>query len=341
MLTSGGRALKIESPGLLTISPVKLRPLREHEVLVSVRYVGICGSDVKLFSGRYEGPHVYPLVPGHEWVGEIIAKGAGVQKFSVGERVTGECSIYCGQCQFCREINEDLCTSVKKHGISANGFAADYVIVNQSSLHSLKDCEMSDVIACLIEPAAVVMKGIDKATAHMDPHDVLILGAGTLGILATMIIKSKPNAKVMIVDINETRLQIARELGADQVVAMDMKLMPAHVGRGSFDLVVETSGFSDVGEVINHTVKPGGSVLFFSQPKVSFSTDLFVSKMVNIFGNIGGTGKFREAIELLDSKGSEIVRLITNVIELGEFPQIYSQDESVVTRGCKTILKVK
>ena len=128
------KGLVITTPGSLKLLDLAEPQPKADEVLVRVSHVALCGSDVKLYLGQYTAPHKYPIQIGHEWVGEVVSTGDPESKWHPGDIVTGDCSLFCGDCSYC-STNKNHCFSVEKKGITVDGACSQYICVNTAHLY--------------------------------------------------------------------------------------------------------------------------------------------------------------------------------------------------------------
>src|SRR5690348_10350482 len=176
------KAIVIESPGQIRLAEMTLPAPGPDEVLIRSRAVGICGSDVELYQGtRPEGFYCYPLVPGHEWSGEVAAIGERVRGLSVGDRVVAEGILSCGICRNCRTGLTNLCEAgYDEIGFTRPGGMAEYVAVPARLVHTLPP-ESSLEEAALLEPTAVVVHGFLRAQPRAG-GTVVVIGDGNIGL---------------------------------------------------------------------------------------------------------------------------------------------------------------
>ncbi|WP_270561778.1 alcohol dehydrogenase catalytic domain-containing protein [Bacteroides cellulosilyticus] len=156
--------------------------LDEDEVLVEIDRISLCGSDLKLYNGCYNAPSLYPIVIGHEWAGKTIITGNKVTKVKVGDKVTGDCSIYCGKCPECN-IDKNICRNIEKYGITRNGFGQKYKIVPERYLYKSSHILENKYLA-LTECFSVALHAIKKMKliANAQNDEILIIGGGSIGV---------------------------------------------------------------------------------------------------------------------------------------------------------------
>jgi D-arabinose 1-dehydrogenase-like Zn-dependent alcohol dehydrogenase len=195
------------------VAPPSLEP---HEVLVRVRYVGICGTDLKIRAGRM-GLDVLPLIMGHEVAGEVAEVGSGVQGVEPGDRVTVHFYVTCGRCQFCRVGRDTLCVDVRQHGFSLAGGFAEYM-----KTPALNLCQVPEQVplerACILADAVATSYHAVTRRAQVRPgQTVALVGVGGVGLHALQMAKLA-GGWVIAVDVSASRLELAQTLGADVLV---------------------------------------------------------------------------------------------------------------------------
>ena len=231
------RALVYPSPGEAVIHDIDLPVPGPGEVLVRSRVVGVCHSDLELLAGRYIIPISYPIIPGHEWAGEVAEAGPGVTGLAEGDRVVGECVVGPGG---------------RDHfGFSISGAAAEYFTVRAEWLHKLPP-SMTFTQGALVEPFTVAYAAV--RAAGVDPSDrVAVLGAGPIGLLAAMAAAGR-NASVTVIEPRADRRAKALGVGAAHVLdpaAEDLAGQAAELTGGDlFDVVIESAGHPDRKSVV-------------------------------------------------------------------------------------------
>ena len=212
------KAIIIESPDQVRLAEMALPAPGPGEVLIRSRAVGICGSDVELYQGtRPEGFYRYPLVPGHEWSGEVAAIGEQVRWLSMGDRVVAESILSCGTCRNCRVGLTNLCEAgYDEIGFTRPGGLAEYVVVPARLVHRLpRDASFQE--AALLEPTAVVAQAFLGA-APRAAETVVVIGDGTIGLLAVQVLHLFSPAALILAGSHDERLAIGRRLGATHTI---------------------------------------------------------------------------------------------------------------------------
>lgn len=236
------------------------------DVIIKVKAVGICGSDISRYNKL--GPYVEGMIFGHEFAGEVAEVGSGVEDIKVGDRVAGCPTFYCGECASCQKGELARCEKLTVIGAIHPGSYAEFVKLPAENIVPIPDNVDYDT-ASMIEPSAVVVHGFNRTT--IQPGDeVAVMGCGNIGLLAIQWAKIFGAKKVYAIDIDDEKLQIAKEVGADVLINSLEK--PAHEqilehtnGQG-VDLAVESAGSPITSAQVFALPKKGGEVVFLGIP---------------------------------------------------------------------------
>lgn len=203
------------APKEITFREVDIPEPGPDQVLVKIKRIGVCGSDIHVFHGMH--PYTkYPVTQGHEVSGKIVKLGQYVSNLQVGQRVTIEPQVFCGRCHPCLHGKYNLCENLKVMGFQTVGTASEYFAVDASKITPLPE-GMSYNEGAMIEPLAVTVHA-GKRFADMKGAKVAVLGAGPIGILLSQAVKALGAAEVTITDISEKRLELAKSVGADYAI---------------------------------------------------------------------------------------------------------------------------
>ena len=200
------------SPGVIEFHEVEKPSAGKGQILLKVMKIGICGSDIHVYHGKHPFTP-YPVTQGHEVSCMVEELGEGVEGFHVGQKVTVEPQVYCGECYPCRHGKYNLCEHLKVMGFQTTGLASHYFAVDASKVTPLPD-EMSFDQGAMIEPAAVTVHAARRA-GDLTGKKVAVLGAGPIGILVAQSVKAFGAEAVMITDVSDYRLEVAKKCGAD------------------------------------------------------------------------------------------------------------------------------
>lgn len=205
---------EITAPGAIRYTEVPVPEVGSGQVLIRIRRIGICGSDIHVYHGKH--PYVkYPVSQGHEVSGEVVAVGEGVSDLSVGAKVTIEPQVYCGRCYPCTHGKHNLCEDLKVLGFQTMGAGSEFFVAEAVKVVALPE-GMSLDEGAMIEPLAVTVHAC-KRSGDITGKSTMVLGAGPIGILLCQTLKAFGAARVMMTDISDYRLQLAKQCGADHV----------------------------------------------------------------------------------------------------------------------------
>jgi L-iditol 2-dehydrogenase len=296
------------------------------EVLVRVRAVAICGSDVHGYTGT-TGRRIPPVVMGHEASGVIEAVGQGAEAWATGTRVTFDSIAWCGDCRPCRMGRTNLCETRQTFGVSTpafrrDGAMAEYVVVPQRLLHRLPDTVSFDAGA-MVEPAAVAMHA--ARISGIEPGDlVVVVGAGLIGNLAMQAARTLGAAAVAIADLQPERLELAGRLGADIVINSTAgeaaTFLEQATGRRAADVVLEAVGIQATVDLATSLTRPGGSLTLVGnvQPRIEQDLQGIVSGELTIRGSAASAGEYPDCIERIADGRLRVAELISRVQPLAE-----------------------
>jgi len=315
--------------------------LAGSQVLVRTHAVGLCGSDMGLYLGTYEGPKNYPIYFGHEWSGVVEAVGPKVTRLRPGDKVTGDCSLYCGACEFCGR-DRNLCQRIEKFGITVDGASRQYFSQEERYVYRADPAADLDLVA-LSEPLAVSAHAA-RRVAEMRPelkHErVLVLGGGTIGLACLFALKYIESCEhVELYDLVQARVAKAVELGAhppgDVLAAGGGGESPGLPGRDSYgglyaghgyDVIFETSGAAPSFTRAVDLMRPLGTVMAIGFiPLVQFSLKQVTFKAGRIMGSIGGTGEFERVLDFTLHHPDVAGQLITHRLPFEACDQAFDQ----------------
>jgi threonine dehydrogenase-like Zn-dependent dehydrogenase len=320
------RAFVITAPGEGALQEVDPPVAMPGEVVIDVQRAGICGTDAELFSGHMqylqEGRTSYPVRIGHEWMGTVSSVGDGVGRRWIGRRVTGDTMLGCGDCRRCRGGRHHVCEFRTELGILGRpGALAEQVAIPEIALHELPD-EVSDVQGALVEPGGGALRAV-RAAALRPGDRVLVLGPGTIGVLAAMFARAM-GAEVHLMGHADRSLPFAATLGFDGVwTAETLPDLP-------WDAVIDASGAPELPARAVQLVEPGKRVVYIGlagSPSLMDSREL-VLKDVTAVGILGASAGLSGAIDAYARGEVDPAPLVAAVVRLedlapalgGEFP---------------------
>lgn len=310
------KAITYESLGEVQTSELADPKPAAEEVLIQVHASGICHTDIDILHGRY-GSSTFPLVPGHEYAGEIVAVGDGVKQFKEGQRVVVDPNIHCGECRACKKGLTNLCDKLGAYGVTVNGGFAQYSAVNKNNIVLMPN-DLSYGVAALAEPVGCVLNGLDAfETDSLD--SALIFGAGPIGMLMALALRTKGVNDVTMADIDESRLVLAESFGLKAVAANSTDLAKL---EKSIDLVVDATGVPSVAEGLINYAANGGNVLFFGVcppgETIAVSPHDVFRRQIRIAGTHSLNHNIPEALKTIEQIGPDIDRLVSHRVALSE-----------------------
>lgn len=254
------KALVIEAEDKFTYKDVPVPEIKDDEVLVKVRACGICGSDIPRVMNK--GVHFYPIIVGHEFAGDVVKIGSSVKTAGVGQRVTAAPLIPCGTCPECQKGNPAMCTHYSFIGSRQDGAMAEYVAVPARNLVPIAD-SVSYEQGAAIEPITVALHGIERAGVMEGGKSALVYGCGTIGMLTIQCLKAKGIERVYAIDIDEHKLEIAKKLGAYEVINSGKVDVAEYFNEhGKVDFAFETAGVNFLQAQIIELVNKRGKVVY-------------------------------------------------------------------------------
>jgi L-iditol 2-dehydrogenase len=327
------KSLLLSSYNNLEIAEMPVPAIGDGEVLVRVEACGICGSDVHGYDGG-SGRRIPPIVMGHEAAGTVASIGNGVTGFAVGDRVTFDSTVYCGECAFCRRGEVNLCDNRQVIGVSCgdyrrHGAFAEYVSVPQRIVYRLP-AGIAFSEAAMLEAASVALHAV-RVSELKGGETALVIGAGMIGLLTLQAAHALGCAKVLIADVDETRLKLAREVGADATLLgsgedLTSEVMKRTDGRG-VDITYEAVGRNETVATAIDCTRKGGTVTLIGniRPEVTLPLQKVVSRQLRLQGSCASSGEYPQAIELIASGKIKVGPLITAVAPLEDGPRWFSR----------------
>jgi threonine 3-dehydrogenase len=263
-----------------------------NDVLIRVRKSAICGTDVHIYNWDEWAQKAIPvpMVTGHEFVGEVVAVGSAVDEYKPGERVSGEGHIVCGHCRNCRAGRGHLCRNTRGVGVNRPGSFGEYVVLPQHNVIRIPD-DVPDEIAAIFDPLGNAVH--TALSFDLVGEDVLVTGAGPIGIMAALVAQCVGARKVVITDINPYRLDLARKLGIRYAIDSSktgLNQVMADIGMTEgFDVGLEMSGAPPAMRGMLESMNNGGKIAMLGIPSTGFEIDwnMVIFKMLHLKGIYG------------------------------------------------------
>jgi len=332
------KALLLTDYKKLAVTEMPMPQVAEDEVLVRVRACGICGSDIHGYDGS-TGRRIPPLVMGHEAAGVIERIGGAVATFKPGDRVTFDSTVSCGNCDFCRQGQVNLCDNRMVLGVSCgdyrrHGAFAEYVSVPERILYRLPD-NLPFERAALIEAVSIAVHAVGRHVPKPD-DTVLVVGSGMIGVLVIQVLRARGCRNIVAVDVDNEKLALAKRLGAARTVNPKESEIP----KGA-DASFEVVGRPDTVMAAITSVRKGGTVVLIGNlsPRVELPLQDVVSRELSVLGSCASSGEIPECIELLASGVVDVDPLVSLKAPLEDGPALFERLHSGDGRLMKVILQ--
>jgi len=315
--------------------------IKPDEVLIRVKACGICGSDVHGMDGS-TGRRIPPLVMGHEAAGVVAEIGSEVQNVRQGDRVTFDSTVYCGRCFYCRQGRVNLCDNRLVLGVSCedyrrHGAFAEYVAVPQRIVYPLPD-SLSFEHAALIEALSVAVHAVGLTPILLDSTAVVV-GSGMIGLLVIQCLRLA-GCRIFAVDIDDARLKLALQLGAEEVLNPKTSDVPNRIrqwtsGRGA-DIGLEVVGATDPLKTALASVRKGGALILVGNfsPKVELPLQSVVAREIKVLGSCASAGEYPVCIDLLARGAIQVEPFISARAPLTEgvkwFDRLYHKEPGLM-----------
>jgi D-arabinitol dehydrogenase (NADP+) len=312
----------IPKPNEMILSQREIPVPGSGEVLIQVMASGICGTDLHIYRGEYLGD--YPVIPGHEFSGIVAATGGQVQRFSTGDRVAVEPNIACDNCFHCLNNRQNFCLNWQAIGVTLPGGMQQYVLVPEKAVFDVDDLPFEH--AAFVEPLSCVVHGIERARIRLG-DTVAILGAGPIGCLLLQMARLQGAARITMLESNPGRADLARQLGADQVMTHLGDLLP-----DTYDVVIDATGAIAVMNRSIDFARHGGTVLLFGVPPAGKKLELdafrIFQKGLTLLSSYTSVRNSLQAIQLLQTGQIQVEPLISHRLPLRELSSALEWIES-------------
>jgi 2-desacetyl-2-hydroxyethyl bacteriochlorophyllide A dehydrogenase len=322
------RAAVITSPGQVEVTTVPDPTPGPRDVVIAVAGCGICGTDLHILEGEFAP--TLPVVPGHEFAGEVVEVGRDVTEVAMGDQVAVDPSLYCGECYYCRRGRGNLCERWNAIGVTTSGGAADLAVAPVANCFRL-GTGIATADAALVEPLSCAVRGFDVLQPQLGDH-YLIYGAGTMGLMMMELAKRAGAASVSMVDLNPARLKTAQLLGCSATVASADELDRP---RG-WDVVIDCTGVVAAIEDGLTRVGRGGTFQQFGvsneKAVARFEPYRIYNQEIRIVGSMAVLHSFERAGELLEAGFLRPDVMISDRFDLEDYPKALEQFKQGVGR---------
>jgi L-iditol 2-dehydrogenase len=328
--------------GFVELAEVPEPDLAPGTVLLATGAAGICGSDLKILHGNFQG-YIVPVVMGHEFAGTIESVGSGVEGLSPGDRVVSETHAYvCNECRYCRTGIYNLCPKRRAFGYGTDGAFTELVRVRKEIIHRLPD-NIPTKEGALMEPLSVSLNAMTRNSRVSPGESVLIIGPGPIGLLCQQVAMLSGGRVTMVgTERSRQRLALAEKLGAEATMTDGELQSGLEQGRykSAFDVVVAAAGNAATLETAMMAARPAGKVIVVGETveNASFPMSLIEKKNLSVQGSFSHNWPvWEDAISLVKNGQVDVRSLITHEYDLSHWKDAFDMVESRV--GIKVLLR--
>ena len=316
----------------------------DHEIMIKVSYIGICGSDIHAYYGKH--PFIScPITMGHEFSGEVVAVGKDVKGIEIGELITAMPQIFCSECEPCKAGRYNICDTLEVIGCQTPGAACDYFVVDAALVKKIP-AEITADIAATIEPVAVGVHAVQRGES-VEGKNVVVLGAGTIGNVTAQAALAKGAKSVLITDLSDYRLEVAKKCGIPKTantgdVSLESAINEAFGDEGA-DIFLECVG---IGATVNQAIelsKKGNDVIIVGVfgHKPDFNMALVQDKELRLIGSLMYTEEdYDDTIKYLKEGKVNTQPLISKVFSFDEYAKAFQYIENNTDKNLKILIKL-
>lgn len=327
----------------LRVEDIPVRELKDNEVLVNVKYCGVCGTDLHIYNGDDgAAPVTPPLVPGHEFSGVVAAVGKDVKSVKAGDKVSIDPNDMCCECYFCRNGQQHFCMNQIGIGTTCHGGFAEYVIAREKQVYKFSD-KLSFEEAAMTEPLSCCLHGIDLCNIKVG-DTVLLIGGGPIGLIMMQLAKYAGAAQIIVSEPVAEKRDLAKKLGADIVVDPvneDLQEVLKNCCK-NVDIVIECVGRTNTMEDAIRYAGKGATVMLFGltspDAKMNILPYEIFKKELHITASYINPYTFERALKLLESGKIDVKSIITDIVPLDDITKVFT-DSSYRRRG-KVLIKI-
>jgi len=328
------KAIVFEKQGAMTLKDVAVPEPVRNQVLIKVAYCGICGTDLHILHGVYDAR--FPLIPGHECSGTVVALGPEVKVLKKGDRITVDPNVGCGSCEFCRKGKAHLCSALEPFGVFRNGGFAEYAVIEETHAYEIPDA-MGFLEAAMVEPLACCLRG-SQMSRFKAGDTVLVHGAGAIGNMNMQLARNQGATTIIVSEPIEARRDMAIQMGADFVIDPRKENVAVAVRKilplGP-DVIIDCSGLTKVVEASIPLVKRGGTVVTFGCCPIgetaAISPEYLNSNEITLCGSFNNPYTHAPAIAAIASGRINVKSLVTHRYPLADYAEAFGSFGSSTT----------
>ncbi|MBU3191945.1 alcohol dehydrogenase catalytic domain-containing protein [Clostridium bowmanii] len=335
------KTLIYAGPEEVRVKEMEVPELKDGQVRIRVKYCGVCGSDIGIYSGKHPRAKA-PLVLGHEFVGVIDQIKGSSEKFKIGDRVCAYPLISCGKCFACKTGSPHVCNTLKLIGIDIDGGMAEYVNCYENVLVKLDD-SLPDKVAAVVEPLAVVIRTLHQSKFKALDNAVII-GAGPIGILTGIVLKHSGASKIIISDIDDSRLKMCEDMGFKAVNVKTQNLVDCvnditdNVGA---DVVFECSGAEVAALDITKVCRIGGTICMTGIHKMPHAVnlqDVNFKEQTIVGSRVYTMREFEQAVQYAQQIKDDIEKIVTHIVPLDSADKVFDLIKNPNEKTVKVII---
>jgi len=316
------KALVHTRPYLFEIQEVPDPVPGPTDLLVKVKAVGICGSDIHGATGK-TGRRKPPIIMGHEASGVVAQKGIKTTSFAIGDRITFDSTIYCGTCNYCTTKRINLCDNRRVLGVSCNeyrqeGAMAEYIVIPERIAYSIPDT-LSFEQACMVEALSVAMHAV-QSTLPIAGRKAAVIGTGLIGLLIVQVLKTEGCKDLFAFDLDEDRLNLAKKFGATATINLSNRKQSFQSFFSQMDAVFDAIGIEESVQTCTKLIRKGGTITMVGNlaPSASLPLQEIVTKEITLRGSCASAGEYPESIRRIPTGEINVEPLISKVVSLEE-----------------------
>lgn len=312
------KAIVIDNPNSIEIREVPMPEVKDGEALLKIKYVGICGADLASYTGNQPFT-TYPRIPGHEFSAEIVEIPENDKGFKKGDIVTCNPYFNCGECYSCERGYVNCCTDNQTMGVQRDGAFCEYIAMPVERIYDGKGLSAEEL--ALIEPFSISQHAVSRAVIK-ESDTVLVIGAGPIGLFALLAAKQKCK-KIVVADILDNRLDLAKEYGADAVVNTKNKSLAEFTekftdGKG-FDVCIEACGAPETFLGCIDSCAFAGNIILIGNGKrdTTFLHSVILKKELNIHGSRNALkDDFINNIDLVAEGKADVMKMVSGIYDM-------------------------
>lgn len=336
------KAIVIDEPGKIEIREIPMPEVKEGEALLKVKYVGICGADLASYTGNQPFT-TYPRIPGHEFSAEIIEIPENDRGLKAGDIVTCNPYFNCGECYSCKRGYVNCCTDNQTMGVQRDGAFCEYIAMPIERIYDGKGLSAQEL--ALVEPFSISQHAVSRAEIKKS-DTVLVIGAGPIGLFALIAAKQKCK-RIVVADILDNRLELAKEYGADAVVnTKDISLIEftdKYTDGNGFDVCIEACGAPETFLGCIDCCAFAGNVILIGNGKreTNFVHSVILKKELNIHGSRNALkDDFMSNIELVSSGKADVMKMVSGIYDLNNATEAFEALKNNNGTLAKLLIKI-